>query len=93
MAIAQLQAESVCANPASLTVHTAALAFEALADDLEQLSALVHIASSATELVEQPQRKALRAIMVQLDGFAARANQEAAAYLDASRAAGRLVGA
>ncbi len=87
MAVHPLQAESVSANPVPLSLHSAALAFEDLADDMAQLSALVHLASNAADGQDEAQRKALRAIMVQLDVFAGRANLLADTYLDASRAA------
>ncbi len=87
MAVHPLQAESVSANPAKLSLHSAAFAFEDLSDDLAQLSSLVHLASNATDWLDESQRKAFRAIMVQLDAMAARANRESNAYLEASRAA------
>ena len=85
MATSPLQAESARANPAPLSLHCAATAFEELETDLAELSALVCLAAKAEP--EQPEGKALRAIVARLDGLAAVAAKHSDAFLDASRAA------
>ena len=85
MATAPLQAEPAPANPALLTLHSAALAFEEIETDLAELSALVFFASKAAP--DQLEGKALRAIVTRLDDLAAVAGKHSDAFLDANRAA------
>lgn len=89
MAVFPIQAESISANPAPLSLHSAALALEDISDDLADLSALVWLASQADTL-EANAGKALRAIMARLDSMAAAAGRQSEAFLEArgsSRAA------
>lgn len=86
MAVLPLQAESVSANPRSLSLHSAALALEDISVALAELSALVWLASRSDDL-DPATGKALRAIMARLDDMASAADRQSDGYLDASRAA------
>lgn len=85
MADVSLQAESVRANPAPVSLHSAAVALEGLSDELAELSALVRLASQSAQL-DEGERAAFRAIVARLDGLSAKAEGESEAFLAAGRA-------
>lgn len=85
MAEVSLQAESAPANPTLLSLHSASVTLEALADDMADLSALAELAARADDL-DPLASKALRSIAARLDSLVRNAERDSEAFLDASRA-------
>lgn len=73
-------------QPGGLSLHSACLAFEDLQGDAEELAALALLASGNSDILDEPARKALRAICTLAEGIARRAGDLSEEYIEASRA-------
>lgn len=73
-------------QPGGLSLHSACLAFEDLQGDADELAALAWLASGNTDILDEPARKALRAISTLAERIASRAGDLSEEYIEASRA-------
>jgi len=73
-------------QPNGLSLHSACLAFEDLQGDAEELAALAWLVSGNSDFIDEPARKALRAISTLAEGLARRAGDLSEEYIAASRA-------
>lgn len=74
-------------QPNGLSLHSACMAFEDLQANAEELAALAFLVSGNSDWLEEPARKALRAICTLAEGIARRAGDLSEDYIAASRAA------